>query len=76
MQPILAIEVPDGMGVGVDEARQDGTVTQIDDSRARGHRPTWSDARNAAGDDNDIDIVLRTAAAVDNCGGTNDNRFL
>jgi len=62
--------------VGVDEARQDGTVTQIDDSGARGHRPTRSDSRNAASDDHDIDIVLHTAAAVDNCGGTNDNRLL
>ena len=76
MEPVLPVEVPDGVGVRVDQSREDGTVAQIDDSRARRHRSARGDAHDATSHDYDVDVVLGAASAVQNVRGADDESIL
>ena len=69
VQPVLAVEIPDGVRVRVDEARQHGAAAQIYDSRPRWHGPAWRDAGNAAANDENVHVALHTAAAIEDGGG-------
>ena len=75
-QPILPIEVPRRMGVRVDQARQHRAVAQVHEARTGWYRPAGPNADDAASRDENIHVVLHSAAPVENGGGTKKRRVL
>ena len=76
MEPVLPVEVPDGVGVRVDQSRQHGAVAQVHEARTGRHRSARGDAHDATSHDYDVDVVLGAASAVQNVRGADDESIL
>ena len=58
--------------MGVDQPRQHGAVAQVHEPIPRGHGPPRGDPLDATPDDEDVHVVLHTAAAVQDCRSPKD----